>query len=487
VAIKPKIYTSNASQYNSVENLVACYVKLGVSRIIYKKLSPNDNSKNQPYLAGHFTDIGFIPTGELISSASTSKKTSDPKRKVKFTAALNFHWLSLEGKAYKAPSTKLIYYPQFPEVRLSGFLQGCPIDMDGWMDPKKHGRAEGRVMFMGIRVDGAIFAYLALPGSRIAREIDEQAGFSLTGILYELPFSRQVGDQHVVREVQACYCTADLFEQSGGDDTRQVLLKELLRIHLASPISSKKLDKGGIAKEYKAKNGGGYTLEAELGVVPNGIAEPDFCGWEIKQFGVKRFDLINSKALTLMTPEPDGGVYQDEGIHKFIHSYGYANARIADRYDFTGRHFSNEVCEKSGLTLILHGFDAGVKKMVDSDGCIGLLDKKDNFAASWSFAKLLNHWKRKHAKAAYIPSIASALPSGLRAYSYSNSIRLCEGTDFNRLLSAVSDQKVYYDPGIKLEHASTRPKVKKRSQFRIKSRELDRLYYQLDIVDVTSC
>ncbi len=33
-------------------------------------------------------------------------------------------------------------------------------------------------------------------------------------------------------------------------------------------------------------------LEAELGVTPNGYSEPDFMGWEIKQFGVKKFDKI---------------------------------------------------------------------------------------------------------------------------------------------------------------------------------------------------
>ena len=98
-------------------------------------LSPNDNSKNQPYLARHFTDIGYLPTCELVASASASQKTSDPKRKVKFTAGLNFSWLSADGRLYSAPEAKLIYYPQFPEVRLSGFLKRCPVTMGEWMDP----------------------------------------------------------------------------------------------------------------------------------------------------------------------------------------------------------------------------------------------------------------------------------------------------------------------------------------------------------------
>lgn len=483
---KPKIYDTSVSLNSSLDNLVSLYRELGVDRIIYKPLSPNDNSKNQPYIAGHFTDIGFIPTDELVASLTTSKKTSDPKRQVKFTAGLQFYWLSLEGQTYPAPTAKLIYYPQFPEVRLSGFLQGSPIDMGGWMDPAKLGRSEGRILFLGIRSDGTIFAYLAIPDSRIAKEVQSQKYYSLSGVLRELPFIRHKTlierPELMIYEVRA---DKQMVNTISGDLARNLLIAELRRIHFSGPISSKKLNADGVAKDYTAKNGGGYTLEAELGVIPNGIAEPDFYGWEIKQFGVKKFQLINSKALTLMTPEPDGGLYKEQGIKSFIHAYGYPNPKIDDRYDFTGRHFANSVCEKSGLTLVTPGFDGTIGSMVDASGCIGLLDDKDNLAASWSFAKLLEHWKKKHAKAAYIPSVASDLSGGRRAYHYGNSIRLYEGTNINRLLSAVADQKMYYDPGIKLENASTNPKVKKRSQFRIKSKELDRLYDKIDTVDVT--
>jgi hypothetical protein len=36
--------------------------------------------------------------------------------------------------------------------------------------------------------------------------------------------------------------------------------------------------------------------------------EPDFLGWEVKQFAVEGFERIESaKPITMMTPEPDGG------------------------------------------------------------------------------------------------------------------------------------------------------------------------------------
>lgn len=488
---KPAIYDTQLSQDISLETLANIYRNNSVDRIIYKHLSPNDNSKNQPYLAGHFTDIGYFPTRDLVASQSTSEKNLDPKRQVKFTADLDYHWISSDGIAYKAPTAKLIYYPQFPEVRLSGFLQGCPIDMGGWMDPARKGRSEGRVLFFGLRRDGAIFAYLATPESRLVREVLDSDFLALSKVLRELPYSRiyhtNNNFEYDVEERSGIYQTEDIFGQndSSTDRSRHLLLSELQRIHNSGLISSKKLNAKGIAESYRARNGGGYTLEAELGVVPNGIAEPDFHGWEIKQFGVKKFHLLDSKVLTIMTPEPDGGFYTEEGVKPFMDRYGYNNANIADRRDFTGRHFYQEVCNKTSLTLVMPGFDIDSGKMLDAKGCISLLDKNDAIAASWSFSKLLGHWKKKHGKSAYIPSIAVDAKNGSRAYHFGKAVRLYEGTNIDRLLGAVAKRSVYYDPGIKLEHASTKPRVKKRSQFRIKSKDLDTLYENLDTVDVT--
>jgi len=489
---KPAIYDTQHSADIPLETLFRIYRSHSVDRVIFKLLSPNDNSKNQPYLAGHFTDIGYIPTKELVASPSTSRKTRDPKRQVKFTANLDYYWVSSAGIAYEAPGAKLIYYPQFPEVRMSGFLQGCPIDMGGWMDPARRGRAEGRVLFLGLRHDGAIFAYLATPDSKLAGEAKVADFVALSGVIRELPYtrkepSRSEGVQGTVHERLVPYQTEDMFAllHNEADRSRYLLLKELRRIHNMGPIASKKLNSQGVAESYRARNGGGYTLEAELGVVPNGIAEPDFKGWEIKQFGVKDYHLTNSKALTVMTPEPDGGFYVQEGIKPFMHRYGYANPKISDRRDFTGRHFYKQTCDKTSLTLVMPGFDAGSSTMSDASGYIGLVDAEDKLAASWSFAKLLDHWKKKHSKAAYIPSVASDTADGVRAYHYGKTVRLYEGTNIDRLLGGVAERKVYYDPGIKMEQVSTKGLVKKRSQFRIKSKDLDSLYDNLDTLDVT--
>ena len=481
--MKPAIYSSQVSKQLALDSLIEIFRSLNVDRVVFKRLSPNDNSKNQPYLAGHFTDLGFLPTGELVASTSTSQKTNDPKRKVKFTAALDFHWVSPDGKRYVAPNAKLIYYPQFPEVRLSGFLAGSEFDMDGWMDPAKKGRYEGRVLILGIRSDGKIFAFLATPDARISKELETAVGYSISSVLWELQYTKrkQLSEEGnlFLRE------SAGKYNLSGNDDktAKIILLSELKRIHLLGQIESKKLDGKGNAVQYRARNGGGYTLEAELGVIPNGIAEPDFHGWEVKQFGVENFSRIESKVLTLMTPEPNGGIYAQEGVKVFIQKYGYSNQKILDRFDFTGRHFWGKFCEKSGLKLVTPGFDAATEKLIDATGYLGLLDSSDNVAASWSFIKLLEHWKEKHARAVYVPSISNDR-KGLRYYQYGNEVRLFQGTDINRMLASVVNEKIYYDPGIKLENASTKPKIKKRSQFRIKSKDLPRLYEELETIDL---
>ena len=83
-------------------------------------------------------------------------------------------------------------------------------------------------------------------------------------------------------------------------------------------------------------------------------------------------------------------------------------------------------------------------------------------------------------QAAYIPSQRRMQPR--RQYKYGGNVRLAEQTDSLRLLGAFANGKVYYDPGIKLENASTRPQIKRRSQFRIASREIDALYETVNVV-----
>ncbi|PLX69034.1 MAG: hypothetical protein C0602_08115 [Denitrovibrio sp.] len=246
------------------------------------------------------------------------------------------------------------------------------------------------------------------------------------------------------------------------------------RIHLLEWIDSKRLNSDGNPQSYLAQNGGGYTLEAELGIKPNGDANPDYLGWEVKQFAVNNFVSIGNKALTLMTPEPNGGVYVNEGVERFVLEYGYTNNE-GERYDFTGIHNCSSRHVRTGLTLILQGYDYESNSITEADGFVGLITGDDKIAGSWSFAKLIEHWKRKHAKAVYVPSL-SRMSDDIKQYYYGNFIRLFQYTDFYLFLRAVNEGSIYYDPGIKLVKKDGKYVSKRRSQFRVKSNDLVNIY-----------
>ncbi len=68
---------------------------------------------------------------------------------------------------------------------------------------------------------------------------------------------------------------------------------------------------------------------------------------------------------------------------------------------------------------------------------------------------------------------------------YGSLIHLCEGTDFLLFLAAVDRGLVYFDPGIKMEQASSgRPVTKRRSQFWVKHKEIGALYRRDENVGV---
>lgn len=457
-------YDTQASRDVSLNKIIAIFDDLGVTKLYVKSLAPNDNSKNQPYLGGHLSDLAFIPTGEPIASPTTSNKSKAGKRRIKYQAPINFSWVDSEGQIYSAPHTKLIYYPQYPEVRLSGFLKGSRVNAGQWMDPTKQGRSLGRWLILGAVSTGAVYAYLVTPECALSREL-------------------QNAD---LLEVSSVFSQIDTDHSTPQTSTRSALIEKLAEIHNLGWIPSEKLNKDMSASPYKAQNGGGYTLESKLGITPNGFAEPDYLGWEVKQFGVTKFPAIGAKPTTLMTPEPDGGIYVSDGAEAFVRLYGYADkSGKKDRINFGGKHVANTRHQLTGLTLTISGFDSKSSHITDAQGAIALVDSNDNIAASWSFAKIMGHWKKKHSQAVYVPCIKRASAKGGNEYHYGRNIELGTGTHFEQVLSSVYEESLYYDPAIKLENAmSEKSKLKRRSQFRIAHKHLNRLYTKFELLDI---
>lgn len=457
--------TLNAKQIG-LDALTDLMQSVGVRKIYIKKLAPNDNSKNQPYFGFHLTDLPFIPTGPMEASQSNSNKTKNPSRKIKYQTSVKLQWLDANGNRYPAPNTKLIYYPQYPEVRFSGFLLGSKVDLSRWMAPEKQGRAEGRWLLLGVTESDAVYGYLATPESALAKELEKTQLTKTTTIFREI----------------------DVSKRQAVADTRAALLEKLLAIHQMGWVTGQKLGNDMIATPYKAQNGGGYTLESLLGITPNGIAEPDYLGWEVKQFGVKAFPLKSAKPTTLMTPEPNGGIYTAQGAAEFVRRFGYPDkSGKPDRLNFGGKHIIGKLCVSTKLTLNLDGFDSQTQKITKADGAITLTDHTHAVAASWSFAKLIDHWKRKHSQAVYIPCSMRQSTSGGHEYYFGNNVELGRGTDFEMFLSAMLNGYIYYDPGIKLENASDpKSSPKRRSQFRVNHKHLHALYKSLDFIDVAA-
>ena len=429
-------------------------------KIYVKRLAENDNSKNQVYLGGSFDILNILPIKEIISD-----NEGDWKR-TRFKTRLEFYWVNEEGVLNNAPSAQLILYPKYPEVRFSGFLKAVKNAPSSLMAK----RIEGRLLFFGVTDDGKIIGYVVAPDSEVTKEF-----VSL----------KDIQDVGVFKEIALEDGRIEL-------NSKKKLLSELKRIHLLGWIDSKRLDAKKNILPCVSSNCGGYTLEAELGITPNGYSEPDYLGWEVKQFSVKDFDKYGSAIVTLMTPEPTHGFYVEAGIEKFIRKYGYKDKLGREaRLNFGGIHKFGKTAVITNLKLIVEGFDLSSQKITNTDGYVGLIDTKDKIASSWSFVSLLKHWNTKHANACYIPSINRKdellYSFSKQQYSYGNNIMLGDGTDFSLLLKQIVLGNVYYDPGIKLEMAiegKRKQNIKRRSQFRIKSANLAGLYNKYEIVNL---
>jgi len=430
----------------SLAQLKGALVALGATHLLYKELSPNDNSKNQFYLGPNLDALNVLPVGDVVATLGSTGKPI-------LKAPMRFAWLDSDGSPCAASDAQVIYYPQYPEVRLSSLIRGCPAAPSDWLAS----REVGRVLVLGTTREGDVLAYLAQPGSQLAGEILGQPTTSRSGVFAELPM-----------------------EATG----RERLFSALREAADRGWVGAQRLTSEGLVVPCNGPNCGGFTLESLLGVLPNSVAGPDFAGWEIKQHGVTDFARLGSGSMTLMTPEPDGGIYVVDGFEAFVRRFGYPDTQgRVDRLNFGGHHEVGVVNARTGLTLAIPGFDADRCLIVDPMGGLELLDARHEVAARWSFAKLINHWRVKHSLCAYVPSLKRD-EAGVE-YRFGYRVGLGQGTGFELLAAALARGDVFYDPGLKLEQASTpRPVQKRRNQIRTAFRNVADLYDVYEVLDV---
>ena len=422
---------------------------LGVTKAFYKLLSENDNSKNQIYLGGSFRVLQQIPFGKIKEFPDNK----DPNYK----APVNLWWINETGNISKAPNTQLILYTRYPEVRLSGFLMNCPTAPREHLQPilreerKNNNEKDGRVLFLGICPDGKVYAHLAHKHSTLAKSLFNSLKSDTTEkTIQEFPLGEII------------------------DSDKSALLKKLHDITSTGWHESIRLDSTGKIKPYRAPNGGGYTLEALFGIIPNGISEPDYKGWELKAFSGSR--------ITLMTPEPDQGFYHDNGAKAFTLRYGHDSSDV-EKY-FTGTHKVNITNKTSNMTLIINGFDYKKETITDISGGLSLLDQNKEPVAIWSFNELITHWSRKHSHACYVKYQAEE-NTEKTCYKFFSPVFLGEKTDFLFFLKTMQSGLLYYDPGIRVTlNKNGKITVKVRNQFRISFNNLHFLYEKFYKQDV---
>ena len=430
--------------FSNIASLLKRFSELGAITAFCKPLAENDNSKQQIYLGGSFDVVQIFPFHDIEATENGKNST--------YKAKLDFLWID-ETHTEHATGAQLILYPQYPEVRLSGFLKNCKNAPSELMRPvpadkrKFNNGLDGRVLFFAVTKDRQTLAFLAPAESSLANELIQKLGdFEKQGVLFNIPL--------------------------GKKDSKIVLLEKLAEIRDFGWQQSVKLSKAGELKPYQAKNGGGYTLEALLGIIPNGRSEPDFMGWEIKGY--------SSDRVTLMTPEPTGGIYRENGVEVFVRKFGKPTGN--DTLYFTGLHKANKKNNSTGLTMVVSGFNAEKKIIENVNGAVELLTETGECAASWSFEGLLMKWNKKHAQAAYVPYKSNQIEPP--AYQYNSPTLMGEGTNFNLYLTALSAGLVMFDPASKVMNASTlKSTVKARSQFRMSVKQLSNLYQKFEPVD----
>jgi len=444
----------------TIPELQQLFARHGVRTLYVKHLAPKqDNEKNQIYLGKGLDGIlNLFPARIVERSASESKaKRKSDSGKPKLEALIDLAWLGDNGVLARVPGARIIDYFQYPEARLSGFLSGCDLAPKALRRDRlaEFGR---RILVLGTAPTGTVI------GKVLTEAYDPVVGqFPELPVLAAVPIFR-------VLPVSGAAGAAPL----------DLLLSELRAIVAAGWHPSVILKRGASAPiPFRGNQGAGYTLEALLGVAANAAKEPDAHGYEIKSYRGDR--------ISLMTPVPDGGFQGEHTFREFMGRYGREAQKGDGSRRFTGMHRVGHICSSSGLGMRVRGYDP----VSDSfDGAAGiaveLFDPTlGEVAASWSLERLANCWNAKHASAMYVPAEARQLSDGETEYSFGREVLVGEGTDVFRLLRAIHDGLVWYDPADSI-YADGTPKV--RSQWRTGSRSLEqtmrRLYSEVKLMTV---
>ena len=414
---------------------------LGCASAYFKILGPNNNSKQQIYLAGDLRDLNWLPHGEVSQAVGSSQKPRSGGPILH--SAVNFYWLTTDGPE-QAPHAQLIAYPQYPEVRLSGLLRDAPGAPSELLRVDQRGKEAGRVLLLAPWGTSGVIAVLVGPETEIAEHIRQLAEDS---------------NDLIGRWV---------FDDSRDESTLASFLDDLAGVVGQGWIQGERMRPDRVVVPYNARNAGGYTLEARLGIPSNADPAADVNGvGELKQVG------RTSGRLTLMDLPPLKGAFCELAPAEFFKRFG--------RETLNGRRMDFTFARSRGHRFeYLHGgaddgvFDAFV--LWASDTVIG----------EWPLAHVAGHWTRKHRRTIVVQSEMARDESGFRFFRYLPTVWIHEGARLGRLIEATIAGQLRIDPGCRIERRSDDGwgDVKTRFGFRIAVNHLGGLYEHSEKVDV---
>jgi hypothetical protein len=378
-----------------------------------------DNEKNQIYLSTDDTLLSLLP-GEVkfrSGSESTRKRNSVPgagKQELK----LHFSWLSPDGGEFLAPSAKIIYYLQYPELRFSGFLKGCLNSPRALRRDfqEEYGR---RAVVIGVRGDQTVGIVITDDdGPRLIDELSSLPRFGFGGTLKNLMLERsRILDPNPVVE--------ELRKVSGIWHDACFL----------PPGESEPLPR-------RARQGAGWTLEALLGIPMNSSSGPDHSGFELKSFQA-------SGKVSVITSEPDFGWRREHGLKEYLEGFGRPSRFDERKLVFNGEHIAWKVNLQTGSKLVIEHWDS-IRNAPDGTGIPSVLlvhEASETVLAGWDFTTLASRWSKKHMGCIYL-EYERAPDHGLaERYRFGPTAYIGQCTSINRLLKALASGVVYLDPG----------------------------------------
>ena len=464
----------NSLDIINVKNLAeikSILARHGCVRAIVKKLARNNNDKNQIYihhdlsLLNSIFDLNF----ELRGSSTSKKDNKTLGKNIPSAVFNNFFWSSRDGGLYKLRGCKAITYLQYPETRLSGFatIEGLmPKSLS--VEFTKANPTSGRYLVMGALRDGtAIGMQLIDPDEQFAAEFSDLNGLAGSKICKE--FTVFNGQTDTEKQF-------DNMTDIALDDSAR--LKKLLIERVAGKtLKGVRLRPDFVTVPFNANQAAGYTLEHACGIPSNSKGAGDYHGIELKAF---------SRTVSLITTEPDGGMYKDSW-NCFMREFGYLSGNAIrvggthrvnmrdEKHNFTMVILCNPIIKRNGKASVENEvlFDPFRSFNEQINGLrVVLKSSSGKIAASWSIEHLMNNWGPKHTEVVYVRarqnsnSVEAEIIQGYKKkVTFEGEVIWCCKSQIKDFIHALHNGTIFLQPAHKLVPAKLSDN-KRRTQWR---------------------